>query len=381
MKQIVTKYLILLLLVFGFSQISKGQRFSPHGDSFVLELEKEDSDKLQFVENTFIKVINNTSYSTIFYAGDYKNSGFAIPLTHKESQKYTSLYKKDTLTSYLFDINWLPNYRSFSITGFSKNYNVSMKEYYGTRKHILPRIKLPLSNYNQFLKEDEIHLIHQTIKTNIGKKIDSNYVNLNNSSIKVKHHLDIESKDIFPQTSLKLIEYIIKQSLYEGTIKGYKNDSLKHNLSKYELDRKYLKQAETHEQFDEYGRIMTGFADTVWFGLYPTSISLSEIISFQSVSDSTVIKNYLEKNFFKYDPPSELLVATFTYNAVGISYLHNKNEPLRTIWLDYNEVKEILIKEQVNFNLYEALFTKNLFDIFEIDNYFWQKEDYQKTKQ
>jgi len=368
-------------LVFGFSQISKGQRFSPHGDSFVLELEKEDSDKLQFVENTFIKVINNTSYSTIFYAGDYKNSGFAIPLTHKESQKYTSLYKKDTLTSYLFDINWLPNYRSFSITGFSKNYNVSMKEYYGTRKHILPRIKLPLSNYNQFLKEDEIHLIHQTIKTNIGKKIDSNYVNLNNSSIKVKHHLDIESKDIFPQTSLKLIEYIIKQSLYEGTIKGYKNDSLKHNLSKYELDRKYLKQAETHEQFDEYGRIMTGFADTVWFGLYPTSISLSEIISFQSVSDSTVIKNYLEKNFFKYDPPSELLVATFTYNAVGISYLHNKNEPLRTIWLDYNEVKEILIKEQVNFNLYEALFTKNLFDIFEIDNYFWQKEDYQKTKQ
>ena len=47
----------------------------------------------------------------------------------------------------------------------------------------------------------------------------------------------------------------------------------------------------------------------------------------------------------------------------------------------YNEVKELLIKEKVNFNNYEAIFTKNLFDIFEIDNYFWQKGDYQKTKQ
>ena len=75
-----------------------------------------------------------------------------------------------------------------------------------------------------------------------------------------------------------------------------------------------------------------------------------------------------------------LLLLAFGFSQTLKSYYNHFNDDntcsIKSIWLNYDAVKEILLKEQVNFNLYEALFTKNVFNIFEINNYFWEKEDY-----
>ena len=58
---------------------------------------------------------------------------------------------------------------------------------------------------------------------------------------------------------------VIKDAIFEGTITAYDeaSDEFEIPLTKATAEKK-LKKAEVQQQFDEYGELMEGFADTVW---------------------------------------------------------------------------------------------------------------------
>jgi hypothetical protein len=229
------------------------------------------------------------------------------------------------------------------------------------------------------LSEKELELTHNIIKKNVVKTIDSNVVTLHNSSFRTKRTLDSKIYNTFPQATFNDLVHLLKNGFKEGAIEAYENDSLTRKLTRRKAWRNYFAHPEMIPVFNEYGNVIVGLVDTVFSDGACNSISLSENILFKTVSDSLTLIPYVPTYIYEYDKPLSLLTVEFSYKAIGLDYYHYMNEKnynIKTIWLDYNEVKELLIKRKVNFDVYESIFTKNLFDIFQIEHESWQKSNY-----
>jgi len=246
-----------------------------------------------------------------------------------------------------------------------------------------PIYKLILSDYSKIFSQNQVDLIQMIIKENIVKKIDSNFVTINNDKFVAKRTLDFGTYDIFPHANFNSLVHFLKISLEEGVLIGYRSDSLKHELSKRKLFTNYFSQIETLDNYNNIGE-KTGFADTLYAVVESNSISLSENIQYKTITDSLEVIKYERPWMYQYHNPLSLLTVNFNYKAIGLDYHHYINEEnynIQTIWLDYNQVKELLIKRKVNFDVYESIFTKNLFDIFQINHEYWNKSKYNKNKQ
>lgn len=80
---------------------------------------------------------------------------------------------------------------------------------------------------------------------------------------KINHPLYFPIQDIADRKSLFTV---IKEGILEGTITAYSEESDEFDvpLTIAEVSEGILKFPEVQEQFDEYGDVMDGFADTIW---------------------------------------------------------------------------------------------------------------------
>ncbi|OFY97628.1 MAG: hypothetical protein A3K10_00595 [Bacteroidetes bacterium RIFCSPLOWO2_12_FULL_31_6] len=369
------KYIIISCLFISTSNSFFGQNNRIYESSFILDFDENDAARLNFIEDSLNKIIEDGRHSEYYFNG-YSGTGFDVPVSKTEAFE---LRKKcltiDKLNSFFYDLNWEASFSSFALTGFNRVYY---------QKGNTTVIKVPLYSYTRFFQDDETQLIHNLIKQNLAKKIDSNFIMTNNDEFKTHRKIGLEIYEIFPQLSLNIISDIIKQYLMEGKIKAFKSDSLINELSKQELNYQYFTEEIKIPLYNNDGYLMYNDDGSqkmgVSYGVCDfTSLTISEQIKFNDITDTSIIKKYLNEYYLNfYNKSSPMLTVNFKYKAIGIDYLFDLEHPVKTIWLNYDEVKKIMINEKINFELYEAIFTKNLFEKLKVNNYYWQDSDYLK---
>lgn len=370
-------YQFIISIFFGLLLFNncKAQSEFFFDNTFTIELRSEESSKLNFLEDSLSSFLKNGLHSEYYYS-NIEVASFSIRLTKSQGKVIiNSKPNYTTLNKYTLGIKWETNYRNFYITSFSKNYietkyiSDSINAYNG-----VPLIVFPISSYNELFSKIQNNQIQRILKSNVLNKIDSNYNTLNDATFNTIREISIDSYKIFPQAPLKLLFELIKPHLIEKNIDAYDNNLNTNKLDRATLAWQFLKETKA------YGKPYKNFDDELIYDSVSEdrlciSILLSENIRVQSDS---IGSNYIQQHHYSYNHKNPIPKFEFKYDRIGFKLTSKKTNVEKIIWLNYSDVKKLMEDNKINFELYEAIFTKHLFEKLKVNNYYWQDSDYNK---
>lgn len=360
--------IIFFAVLLGNNCKAQADYFFYYND-FTVDISEKDVIELNFVEDSIFSFLENGLHSEYYFHDDI--TSFSVPLTKAEGLNiFNSKNNNTALNKYSLGLIWKSNYRSFFITSFSRNYlRPDYLKYDKTLKG-RPLISFPISSYNEIFSKIQNSQIQIILKTNVLLKIDSNYNTLNDFAYNTIREISIDSNKIFPQAPLEILFDLIKENIFEKNIYTFNNNLCDTLIDLSTLRNQYLEEQRGYVQ--KYNQIEY---DSIYYKLERicASILLSENI--KVITDSII--DHIKKPFyFKHKAPIPYF--EFKYNAIGFKLISNETKTIKVIWLKYNDVKKLMIDNKINFELYEAIFTKHLFEKLKVNNYYWQDSDYLK---
>lgn len=338
-------------------------------NDFTINVSEKDVTELNFVEDSVFSFLENGLYSEYYYHDDI--TSFSVPLTKAEGLNiFDSKNNYTSLNRYSLGLIWKSNFRSFYITSFSRNYLRANYLKYDKALKGRPLISFPISSYNKIFSTIQNNQIQTILKANVLAKIDSNYYTLNDLTFNTIREITIESNKYFPQAPFNLLFDLIKNNFFDKNIYVYKN-----NLCDTLLDLTTFRYQYLEEQRGFVQKYNEFEYDSIYYSLERTcsSILLSETILITNDSINEQIK---KPYHFKHKTPIPYF--EFKYNSIGFKLISNETKTIKTIWLKYDDLKKLMADNKINIELYEAIFTKNLFEKLKVSNYYWQESDYDK---
>ncbi|MBX2959383.1 MAG: hypothetical protein KF732_05435 [Flavobacteriales bacterium] len=366
---------VLVFIAVLLSNNCKAQSEFLFDNYFTIDIDEKEVSQLNFIEDSIFYFLKNGLHSEYYY-DNLEVPSFAIRLTKAEGKVIVNSKPNYTpLNKYTVGIKWQSNYRSLFITSFSRNYQdrsyitEEIKKYKGH-----PLIVFPISSYHELFSIQQNQQIRTILETSILNKIDSNFIYLVNGTYSTIREINIDSYKIFPQAPFDFLFGFLKTNLLDKKIIAFSDELLKNKITMSSLRYDYLIDTVEYVIYDNDDHY-TG-NDIVLEDNIFTSILLSEKLIFQQNSKKNRNINPLFSYSYKHKSSIPLLI--FDYKAIGLYLKSEKTNKEKIIWLNYNHVKKLMTDNKINFDLYEAIFTKNLFEKLKVNNYYWQDFHYEK---
>lgn len=323
----------------------------------------EDSSNIKFLNNLESEILkyrhsSNSNLCDFFFNG--LGEEFEFPIEEKKVDLINNLNLQPS-NKYEISLSY-PEPRSFAIYGFSRLYTYDTSSFiqypypFETSDYypLNPKFRTPIFLYKNILNNTEIITLDEIIKKQILKKLNIASPTEGDDYV-VKRELDVNKYDILPSVSLKYIIYLIESFFFEGY--GYKDEMFEEKLNSKEYKEAIIK--------SKYSNVPSSVKQLV----------VAENLSIRK--DSIQSPYYLTNgmyNWIKDCDKDNILYFKFKYRAIGLNYTIEENND-RIVWMKYEDFIRILEEypENINTELLEAIFTKNLFDTLGINNKYWSK--------